>query len=483
MSLNTDKVDEHLQAFTIHEVRTKVRNGELHLPELVQSYLNRINEKKHLNAFLETFDEEALTQAETIEEKIKKGTAGKLAGLVLGIKDLLVYAGHEVNASSKILRGYKSLFTATSVQRAIEEDAIIIGRQNCDEFGMGASNENSGFGPVLNNIDNSLVPGGSSGGSAVAVSANLCMASLGTDTGGSVRQPAAFTGIYGLKPTYGRVSRFGLIAYASSFDTVGVLANNPKDVGLILEAIAGKDENDNTSRKEPVEEYAQFEELSQQKYRVAYLEEALTAEFVDQEIKDKLQETIQRLKDLGHYVEGIKLDMLEHCLPTYYILTTAEASSNLARFDGVRYGYRSGAGKDVEGMYKKTRSEGFGPEVKRRIMLGTFVLSASYYDAYYTRAQKVRRLLKDYSEKAFLNADVILMPTTPTLPFKLGDRTEDPLSMYYADLFTTFASIAGLPALNVPAGINSSGIPIGLQLVGSPLSEKTILALAEQIKP
>lgn len=446
------------------------------LPELVQTYLDRIEAQKDLNAFLATFDDYALAKAEEVQKKIEQGTAGPLAGMVLGIKDLLVMKDQEVNASSRILQGFESQFTATAVQRAIEADSIIIGRQNCDEFGMGASNENSAFGPVLNPVNKDYVSGGSSGGSAVAVKAGLCLASLGTDTGGSVRQPSAFCGVYGLKPSYGRISRYGLIAYASSFDCVGAIATNPDDLARILQVVAGPDPSDNTSADIELAQYA--EEPKKQTYKMAYLEEALHHEAVHEDVRQAYQAKVDELKSEGHTLEPVEMNLLDYLVASYYILITAEASSNLARYDGVRYGYRASAVEDLEDMYKRTRSEGFGPEVKRRIMLGTFVLSADYYDAYYTRAQKVRRLISDYAEDLFQTYDFLLTPSTPSPAFKFGEKMDDPLSMYMADLFTVFPSMTGRPALNIPAGESTEGLPIGLQLVGKAFAEKQLLDFA-----
>lgn len=377
-----------------------------------------------------------LTRASEIDFKFKKGTAGKLAGLVVGLKDVLAYAGHPLQASSKILDGFNAQYNATAVQRLLDEDAIIIGRQNCDEFAMGSSNENSAFGPVLNDADNSRVPGGSSGGSAVAVQAEMCRISLGSDTGGSVRQPAAFCGVVGLKPTYSRISRFGLIAYGSSFDCIGVFGKAIEDIALVLEVIAGADEYDSTVSRTPVPRYSK--ELDSQggsKYRIAYVREIENSEGLQPEIKEAIRMKINDLKSAGHEVEVIDFPLQEYVLPTYYILATAEASSNLSRFDGVRYGYRSPRTSDLASMYKRSRSEGFGKEVQRRILLGTFVLSASYYDAYYTKAQKVRRMIREKTKEILQKFDFIIMPITPTTAFKLGEHTDNPLEMYLADLF------------------------------------------------
>ncbi|WP_406682481.1 Asp-tRNA(Asn)/Glu-tRNA(Gln) amidotransferase subunit GatA [Shiella aurantiaca] len=457
-----------------------IKEGKVNCTTLVQFYLKNISEKAHLNAFLEVYEEEALAAAQAIDQKIAQGKAGRLAGMVIGIKDVLCYANHEVNAASKILSTFQSQFTGTALQRLIDEDAIIIGRLNCDEFAMGSSNENSAYGPCLNELDNTRVPGGSSGGSAVAVQADLCLVSLGSDTGGSVRQPAAFCGIVGLKPTYSRISRWGLIAYASSFDTIGVFSKNIPDNALVLEIMAGADEHDSTVSKKPVPAYSSLLNFNK-KAKVAYIKETIHSEGLNPEIKERTLATLEKLKQAGHEVEEVSFPYLDYILPTYYILTTAEASANLSRFDGVRYGHRSEATGDLESLYKKTRSEGFGEEVKRRIMLGTFVLSASYYDAYFTKAQKVRRLIKEKTEELLKDHDVLVMPTTPTVAFKLGEHSSNPLEMYLADLYTVQANVAGVPAISIPNGVDSQGLPIGLQIVGKAFDEATVFAFADYL--
>jgi aspartyl-tRNA(Asn)/glutamyl-tRNA(Gln) amidotransferase subunit A len=462
------------------EAREALFSGALSCVELVNHYLEQIAANQQLNVFLDVYTEEATARAVAIDAKIAAGTAGKLAGMVVGIKDVLVYKDHAIRAGSKILAGFESQFTATAVQRLLDEDAIIIGMQNCDEFAMGSSNENSAYGPVLNAADNSRVPGGSSGGSAVAVQAGLCMASLGTDTGGSVRQPAAFCGVVGLKPTYSRISRFGLIAYASSFDCIGIFSTNVADNALILEVIAGEDEYDSTVSKKAVPAYSTHTSLDR-KVRIAVIPETLESEGLNGEIRQKTEEIIARLKAEGHTVEEVHTNMLEYILPTYYILTTAEASSNLSRFDGVRYGYRTPNAQNLEEMYKKTRAEGFGEEVKRRIMLGAFVLSASYYDAFYTKAQKVRRMIKEETERILASYDFILMPTTPTTAFPFGAHSQDPIQMYLADIYTVQANICGLPAISIPVGKDSAGLPIGIQLMGKAFDEASLYAFSDYL--
>ncbi|QMW01236.1 Asp-tRNA(Asn)/Glu-tRNA(Gln) amidotransferase subunit GatA [Spirosoma foliorum] len=465
-------------------VQADLNNGTVTCRQLVEQYLVRIDEHQYLNVFTEVYADEALQQADAVDQKLAAGQAGRLAGMVIGIKDVLNYTGHGVRAGSRILDNFTAQFTATAIQRLLDEDVIIIGRQNCDEFAMGSSNENSAFGPVRNAADPSRVPGGSSGGSAVAVQAGLCLASIGSDTGGSVRQPAAFCGVVGLKPTYGRVSRWGLIAYASSFDCIGPIANNAEDAALLLEIMAGPDDFDSTVSSQPVSAYAQAT-LPERPLRIAYLRDGVESTGIDESIRKATQRKIDELRAAGHVVEPVDISLLTYLLPTYYILTTAEASSNLSRFDGVRYGYRSvsvdTSALDLLTLYKKSRTEGFGAEVRRRILLGTFALSASYYDAYYTKAQQVRRLIRQETERLFEQYDFLLSPTTPTPAFKLGEKTDDPLQMYLADIFTVQANVVGYPAISIPNGTDAEGLPIGLQLMAPPFKEGKLVALAKTL--
>jgi aspartyl-tRNA(Asn)/glutamyl-tRNA(Gln) amidotransferase subunit A len=465
---------------SLRDIRTDIAAGQLSCRQLVEHYLHNIKQKPELNAFLEIFEEEALAQAESVDKKLATGHAGKLAGMVIGLKDVLAYEGHTLQASSQILNGFKSLYTATAVQRLLAEDAIIIGRQNCDEFAMGASNENSSMGPVLNADDPSRVPGGSSGGSAAAVQADLCLASIGSDTGGSVRQPASFCGVVGLKPTYSRISRYGLIAYASSFDQIGVLSKSVEDAALLLEVMAGSDEYDSTVSHRPVPAYSQMLQTDT-KYKIGYIRDCFESEGLDTEVKDSILGVKDMLKAAGHEVEAVEFPYLDYMVPTYYILTTAEASSNLGRFDGVKYGFRSENATDLTSLYKKTRAEGFGPEVQRRIMLGTFVLSADYYDAYYTKAQRVRRLIKEKTDELLQHYDFLILPTAPTTAFKLGENTANPLAMYLADIFTVQASLAGVPAISIPVGRDANGLSIGLQLMTRSFEEPQLLAFSNYI--
>lgn len=460
---------------SLTEIQSGLKSGTITVKGLVDYYLDNIKANTHLNAFNEVFEEEALQNAGLIDQKLKQGGAGRLAGMVIAIKDNICYQGHEVTASSKILEGFKSIYSSTIVERLLNEDAIIIGRCNCDEFAMGASNESSYFGIVKNHADNARVPGGSSGGSAVAVQADMCHAAIGTDTGGSIRQPAAFCGLVGLKPTYGRVSRYGLIAYGSSFDQAGPLTRSVEDAALLLEIMAGADEYDSTASQLPVEQYAADLQKSTGKKKIAYLREALTSNGVDEDVKKVLSDAIEKLRAEGHTVTPVEFEYLDYIVPTYYILVTAEASSNLARFDGVHYGYRSPEATDLISTYKLSRTEGFGKEVKRRIMLGTFVLSAGYYDAYYARAQKVRRLIKERTESILNEFDFILIPTAPEPAFKIGHISDDPLKSYMADIFTVQASLAGVPAISLPAGNNDKGLPLGLQLLTKHFNEQELL--------
>ena len=466
----------------IEKLKADLKSGLTTCKELTEEAIKQISENHRLNAFLEVFESSALAQALVIDQKIKSGTEGKLAGVIVGLKDNICYKGHKVSASSKILEGFESLYSATVVERLIAEDAIIIGRLNCDEFAMGSSNENSAYGNVLNPLNNSCVPGGSSGGAAAAVAAGLCHVSLGSDTGGSIRQPASFTGTVGLKPTYGRVSRYGLIAYASSFDQIGPITKTVQDAALVLEVISGKDKHDNTCSSEKVESYSsQINETK--KYKIAYIKECVEAEGIDSEVKQIILNQIETLKSLGHSVEAISFPYLDYLVPTYYVLTTAEASSNLSRFSGIHYGHRTQIASDLENTYKKSRSEGFGKEVKRRIMLGTFVLSSGYYDAYYSKGQKVRRIIHEKTKDIFKTFDFILTPSTPGTAFEFGKNSADPIKMYLEDIFTVQANIAGIPAISVPCGNHSNGLPVGLQLMCNYFEESKLLNLASKIKP
>ncbi len=465
----------------IKKLQEDLKAGTITCQKLVEETVLSIQQKKHLNAFLEVFESSAMELAKKVDEKIAaKKPLGKLAGVIVGIKDNICYKGHKVSCSSKILEGFESLYSATVVEKLLAEDAIIIGRLNCDEFAMGSSNENSAYGNVLNPLNEKCVPGGSSGGAAAAVAANLCHVTLGSDTGGSIRQPASFTGTVGMKPTYGRISRYGLIAYASSFDQIGPITKNVQDAALVLEVIAGLDKHDNTSSSHKVDIYsAQIN--SDKKYKIAYLKECVFADGIDPEVQQTILAHIEKLKKEGHTVEPVSFPYLEFLVPTYYVLTTAEASSNLSKFDGMHFGYRSPNATDLESTYKKSRAEGFGKEVKRRIMLGTFVLSAGYYDAYYSKGQKVRRVIQNKTKEIFSNYDLIITPTTPGTAFEFGKNSQDPIKMYLEDIFTVQAPIAGIPAMSVPCGLHSNGLPIGLQIMANFFEEGKMLDLAGRI--
>ncbi len=464
---------------SLQEIRKDLSSGEISLTQLVESYLTQIDATSDLNIFLEVFGEESLECAKEVEAKLQAGTAGKLAGAVIAIKDNICYKGHRVGASSKILDGFESLFTSTALQRLIDEDAIVIGRVNCDEFAMGGSNENSAFGNVKNPLAPEYVPGGSSGGSAAAVAADCCLISLGSDTGGSIRQPASFCGIVGAKPTYGRISRHGLIAFASSFDQIGPFAHSAEDVALALEIMSGKDHMDTTSSS--VEVTPMSEAKLPKKLKIGFVKECLDSDAIDTEIRESHIALIEQLKSEGHDVEPVSLKELEYLVPTYYVLTTAEASSNLSRYDGIHYGHRSPEATDIESTYRKSRTEGFGPEVKRRIMLGTFVLNAGYYDAYYAKAQKVRRVIKEKTDAFFEKYDLLLSPTTPHTAFKFGAKSDDPIQMYLEDIFTVHANLSGNPAVSVPLFKHSNGLPFGTQIMAPNFKEAEMMQVAHNL--
>jgi aspartyl-tRNA(Asn)/glutamyl-tRNA(Gln) amidotransferase subunit A len=457
-------------------LRSDLDSGKTTAVDQVKYYLANIQKGEHLNAFLSVYPEESLSRAIEVDKKVRDGSAGKLAGMVIAVKDVLSYKGKTLTCGSKILRNFDALYTATAVQRLIDEDAIVIGKTNCDEFAMGSSNENSAYGPVLNPFDNSRVPGGSSGGSAAAVAADMCMVSLGTDTGGSIRQPAAFCGVIGFKPTYSRVSRYGLTAFASSFDTIGPFGNNIDDIELVLEVMAGRDEKDSTSADDLTGE----KKINNKTITIGLVDE-IEKDGVQPEISNAEHKLITNLKNSGINVKTVSLPHVKYSIQAYYILTTAEASSNLARYDGARYGMRAKEYGNLEEMFVNSRTDGFGAEVKRRIMLGTYVLSAGYYDAYYKKAQRVRRLIKTDFQKAFEEVDYILTPTTPTTAFKLDEKTSDPLAMYLNDIFTTSSNLSGNPAISIPAGNDTNGLPIGLQLIGKDFDDMGLIDLCREI--
>ena len=433
-----------------------------------------------MNAFIFVLVERARRQAEEIDQKAKSGGVGKLAGTVLAIKDNIVIKGERVTCGSRILENFVSPYDATVIERLQAEDAVIIGKTNMDEFAMGSSNENSCCGPVKNPVDETCVPGGSSGGSCVAVASGMVLAGLGSDTGGSVRQPAAFCGVVGLKPTYGRISRYGLVAFASSLDQIGPIANSVEDAARLLQVLAGRDDRDSTSASVKVPDFPTVVAKNVRGLRVGLPKEYF-AQGLAPDVRSALEAAIANLKSNGVDFVDVSLPHTDYAIACYYILATAEASSNLARYDGVRYGFRAKGVVDLEDMYVKTRSQGFGEEVKRRIMLGTYVLSAGYYDAYYRKAQKVRTLIRRDFDSAFEHCDCILAPTSPTTAFKLGERVDDPLTMYLSDIYTVSANLSGLPAISVPCGLDSTKLPIGAQVIGKPFDEEVVLRVGDSI--
>jgi aspartyl-tRNA(Asn)/glutamyl-tRNA(Gln) amidotransferase subunit A len=449
----------------------------------VQYYLSRIEAHSQLNAYLEVFAAEALERARSLDEERTSGVAmGKLHGVVVALKDVISYKDHTLTAGSRILSGFKAIYHATVVEKLLAEGAIIIGRNNCDEFAMGSTNENSAYGKVLNARDQTRVPGGSSGGSAVAVQADLCMVSLGSDTGGSVRQPADFCGIIGLKPGYGRISRYGLIAYASSFDQIGIFGQTVQDVARVLEVISGPDEFDSTVARSAAGMSESGKDNHSRKYRIAYFKEGLAHPGLDPEMRDTILGRLGEWASAGHTVQAIDFELFDYIVPTYYVLTTAEASSNLARFDGVRYGYRTASQDlDLTEFYKRTRSEGFGREVKRRILLGTFVLSAGYYDAYFTKAQQVRRLLVEHTNLIFKDFDILVLPTSPSTAFHIGEKMSDPIAMYLADIYTVYANLTGIPGISLPLFTHTNGMPFGVQAMTSRFNELSLLQFSHQM--
>lgn len=464
---------------SIAQFHEEIGNGSITCITTVQDYLSKIFANRHLNAFIEVYEAEALERAAALDAKKAKGHAlGKLFGVVVGIKDVIAYKNHGLTAASKVLEGFVSLYSATAVDRLLAEDAIIIGSLNCDEFAMGSSNEHSAYGKVLNAKDESRVPGGSSGGSAVAVQAGLCMVSLGSDTGGSVRQPADYCGVIGLKPTYGRISRYGLIAYASSFDQIGIFSTSLQDAALLLQVMAGEDGFDSTVSSEPVPDYPS-QLTSSEKFRIAYFRESLEHPSLDPEIREKTYDILKKLEKDGHSVTALSVAFLDHIVPAYYVLTTAEASSNLSRYDGVKFGTRlEGKNLSLTEFYEANRSAGFGREVKRRIMLGNFVLSTGYYDAYFTQAQKVRRLIINKTDEVFASYDALIMPTVPFPAFRFGEKSNDPIEMFLADIYTVYANLAGIPAISLPLFTHVNGMPFGVQAMTNRFKELTLLRLS-----
>jgi len=468
---------------TLSELREGITSGRLKATDLVTRYYERIEQvNPQLNVYLSLTKERALAQAAKVDAAAAKcDSLGPLAGIPVGIKDVLVMRGAPATAGSKILKGYHPPYDATVVAKLEAAGAVLLGKLNCDEFAMGSSNENSAYGPVRNPVDIDRVPGGSSGGSAAAVAANMAVGTLGTDTGGSIRQPASFCGVVGVLPTYGRVSRYGLIAFASSLDRVGPFAANVRDAATLLSVIAGHDPCDATSSPAPVADYAAESDKGPEGLRIGVPAEYF-GDGLDPEVREHIENGIESLKAAGCTVKPVSLPHTRYAIPTYYLVATAEASANLARFDGVRYGYRSPASATLSDMYSHSRDEGFGAEVKRRIMLGTYALSAGYYDAYYLKAQKVRRLLADEFLRTFVEVDAIVTPTAPTPAFKLGEKTGDPLAMYLADIYTVTASLAGICGVTVPCGETKAGLPVGMQVLSAHLNEATAFRVARAVE-
>ena len=469
----------NITELTVHELQEKLKNKELTVTEITKAYVDRINVKeKNIEAFVTTLSDEAIAKAEEIQAKIDVGEiTGDLAGIPIGIKDNICTKGVKTTCSSKMLENFIAPYNATVMERINNENMINLGKLNMDEFAMGGSTEYSYFKKTKNPWNLNKVPGGSSGGSAAAVAANMVPWALGSDTGGSIRQPASFCGVVGLKPTYGLVSRYGLVAFASSLDQIGPITKDVIDSAMLLNIIAGHDEKDTTSEDMPKKDYTKCLKNDVKGLKIGVPKEFF-AEGINEEVKSILEKMIQEYKNMGAEIESFSLDIAKYSLATYYIIACAEASSNLGRFDGIRYGYRTPEFKNLKELYKKSRSEGFGDEVKRRIILGTYVLSSGYYDAYYKKAQQVRTLVMNEFNKAFEKYDVILTPTSPTVAFDIGSKSDNPLEMYLADICTVSLNIAGLPGISIPVGVDKEGMPIGMQLIGNRFQEETILNAA-----
>ena len=464
---------------TVHELQEKIKNKELTITDITKAYIDRIAEKeKDVQAFVTTLEEQAIKQAKDIQSKKESGEiTGELAGIPIGIKDNICTKGIKTTAASKMLENFVAPYNATVMEKINKENMINLGKLNMDEFAMGGSTEYSYFKKTKNPWNLNKVPGGSSGGSAAAVAAGLVPWALGSDTGGSIRQPASFCGVVGLKPTYGLVSRYGLIAFASSLDQIGPITKDVKDAAMLLNIIAGHDEKDTTSTNKEKVDYTKALKNDVKGLKIGVPREFF-GEGINEEVKECLQKAIETYKELGAEIEEFSLDISKYSLAAYYIIACAEASSNLGRFDGIRYTYRTPEYKNLKEIYKKSRSEGFGPEVKRRIILGTYVLSSGYYDAYYKKAQQVRTLVMNEFKKGFEKYDVILTPTSPTVAFDIGSKSNNPLEMYLADICTVSVNVAGLPAISIPSGVDKEKMPIGMQLIGNKFCEETILNAA-----
>ncbi len=469
----------NITELTVHELQQKLKGKELTIAEILESYCNRINEKEpEVEAFVTTYLEEAKAEAQKVQEKLDNGEdLGEYAGIPIGIKDNLCMKGTKTTCSSKMLENFVSPYDATVIEKLKDENIISLGKLNMDEFAMGSSTESSYFKKTKNPWNLNKVPGGSSGGSAAAVAANMVPWALGSDTGGSIRQPASLCGVVGLKPTYGLVSRYGLVAFASSLDQIGPITKDVRDSAMLLSLIAGHDEKDTTSEEIEKKDYTKALKNDVKGLKIGVPKEFF-GEGINEEVKKELTKAIETYKELGAEVEEFSLDVAKYALATYYIIACAEASSNLGRFDGIRYGYRTPEYSNLKEIYKKSRSEGFGPEVKRRIILGTYVLSSGYYDAYYKKAQQVRTLVSNEFSKAFEKYDVILTPTSPVTAFNIGEKSNNPLEMYLADICTVSINIAGVPAISIPCGVDSEGMPVGMQLIGNKFEEEKILNAA-----
>ena len=469
----------NITELTVHELQQKLKSKELTIAEILESYCNRINEKEpEVEAFVTTYLEEAKAEAQKIQEKIDNGEdLGEYAGIPIGIKDNLCMKGTKTTCSSKMLENFVSPYDATVIEKLKDKNIISLGKLNMDEFAMGSSTESSYFKKTKNPWNLNKVPGGSSGGSAAAVAANMVPWALGSDTGGSIRQPASLCGVVGLKPTYGLVSRYGLVAFASSLDQIGPITKDVRDSAMLLSLIAGHDEKDTTSELVEKKDYTKALKNDVKGLKIGVPKEFF-GEGINEEVKKELTKAIETYKELGAEVEEFSLDVAKYALATYYIIACAEASSNLGRFDGIRYGYRTPEYSNLKEIYKKSRSEGFGAEVKRRIILGTYVLSSGYYDAYYKKAQQVRTLVSNEFSRAFEKYDVILTPTSPVTAFNIGEKSNNPLEMYLADICTVSINIAGVPAISIPCGVDSEGMPVGMQLIGNKFEEEKILNAA-----
>ena len=460
-------------------IQEALKNGETTVVQIAEQYLQNIEQSKELNIYIEVFSDEILEKAAELDHKINNGgSLGSLFGAIISIKDVICYKDHQVTAASKILEGFQSQYTATALQKLLDEDALVIGRTNCDEFAMGSSNENSVYGVTPNGVDPSRIAGGSSGAAAVSVQQNTCLIALGTDTGGSVRQPAAFNGMIGMKPSYSRISRYGVIAYGSSFDQIGVIGTNLDDVGLFIHTMSGEDVMDSTSSSKEVNREFQTSD----NYSFAYIDEVMNHPKLDGGIQTDSDNLLKNLTTQGHTVNKVTFPLLKYLVPAYYVLTTAEASSNLGRYDGIRYGHRSDQADSITNVYQKTRNEGFGKEVKRRIMLGTFVLSSGYYDAYYTKAQKVRRMVTDAINTIFEENECLILPTSTSVAWRIGSLENDPVEVYLSDIFTVLANLTGIPAISIPLGKDAKNNPYGIQIMTKSFSESKLIELGKVVQ-